>query len=402
MQLDQERIVRRWLESRDPGDPPERLRAAIADVPRAERAARFPFLAGPSTRLPWLHVAIRPALVVLVLLVALLVALLAAMAAGYLILRPPFPPRGLVAYVAPIAASGSTGITLAAADGTMFRQVSPIQANLYDHSPRWSRDGRTLLFARTTSLDPLASCGGVGSVVMYDVATATERVVATHLRPMNVVEWSPGGDRAAYVYPPPGCGAEVELGVVDLRTGAVTTTIVLPQQSEVAPSPGGALWRVQWAGETATAVPEATVTNNGRDFTTTADVPSHDGRTVIRSTATSPERIPKLAAIDRARALQPTSGWAGCPRGRPTTPQSPTSSPADRPGRTRSISSATTSSSPRPDGGHPASSPMCSCPTGRPPISSRRSRGRPTGRPSSGSMRVACTSSMSPPAARRT
>jgi dipeptidyl aminopeptidase/acylaminoacyl peptidase len=309
MQPDHERLVRRWLDSRDPGDAPGRLRAAVADVSFADRGSRFPLLVGPPIRLPWLHRSIRPVLVVLVVLAALV----AAMAAGYVVLQPPFPPRGLIAYTAPIAASGSTGITLTSADGTVVRQVSPMQANLYDHSPRWSRNGRTLLFARTTGLDALASCGGVGSVVLYDVATATERVVVTGLRPMNAVEWSPSGDHAAYVYPPPGCGAEVELGVVDLRTGAVTTTIVLPQQSEVAPSPGGVLWRVEWAGETATVVPDATVTKDGPNFTTTADVRSHDGRTGIRYTATSPERIPKLAAIDRATGAAIDLGPGGVP-----------------------------------------------------------------------------------------
>jgi dipeptidyl aminopeptidase/acylaminoacyl peptidase len=309
MRTDQERLVRRWLESRDPGDAPTRLRAAVADVAFAERGSRFPFLQGPPIRLPWLHVSIRPVLIVL----ALVAILVAAVTAGYLVLRPPFPPRGLVAYVAPLGASGSSGISLAAADGSGRRQVSPTQANLYDHSPRWSRDGRTLLFARTTALDPLASCGGVGSVVLYDVATGTERVVATGLRPMSVIEWSPRGDRAAYVYPPPGCGAEIELGVVDLRTGAVTTTILLPQQSETAPIPGGGSWRVEWAGDTATAFPAATVSGDGRTFTTTADVPAHDGHAVVRYTATSPERIPELAAIDRATGASIELGPGGLP-----------------------------------------------------------------------------------------
>jgi dipeptidyl aminopeptidase/acylaminoacyl peptidase len=309
MRPDQERLVRRWLESRDPGDAPTRLRAAVAGVSFTERRSPFPVLHGPPIRLPWLHVSLRPVVLAL-LVVATLVALIGA---GYLVVRPPFPPRGLLAYTAPIGAHGSTGITLAAADGTVVRQVSPMQTNLYDHSPRWSRDGGTLLFARTTGLDALASCGGVGSVVLYDVATGTEHVVATGLRPMNDVEWSPGGDRAAYVYPPPGCGAEVELGVVDLATGKVTTTVVLPQESEADPSPGGVSWHVQWTGDVASAVPDASVTSNGQDFTTTADVPSHDGGTTIRYAWTTPERMPTLKAFDPATGTSIELGRGGMP-----------------------------------------------------------------------------------------
>jgi|GEM_PF-3400798 dipeptidyl aminopeptidase/acylaminoacyl peptidase len=310
MRPDQERLVRSWLESRDPGDAPAQLRAAVADVPFAERGPRFPALAGPPIRLPWLHISLRPVLLVLLVIAAVV----AALSAGYLVLRPPFPPRGLLAYIAPIAATGSTGISLSAADGSEARQLSPTQANLYDHSPRWSRDGRTLLFARTTGLDAFGSCGGVGSVVLYDVATGTEHVVATGLRPMNDIEWSPGEDRAAYVYPPPGCGTEVELGVVDLRTGAVTTTIVVPQPSEISPtSPTGVLWHVQWVGEVASAVPDATVTDNGRDFTTTADLPSHDGHASIRYAWTTPERVPTLKAINRATGTSIELGPGGVP-----------------------------------------------------------------------------------------
>jgi hypothetical protein len=130
---------------------------------------------------------------------------------------------------------------------------------------------------------------------------------------MNAVEWSPSGDHAAYVYPPPGCGAEVELGLVDLRTGAVTTTIVLPQRSEQSPSAGGVPWHVEWAGEVPSAVPDATVTNDGPVFTTTADLPSHDGRRVVRYTTTSPDRIPMLRAVDRASGTSIDLGPGGVP-----------------------------------------------------------------------------------------
>jgi hypothetical protein len=243
MRPDQERLLRSWLSARDPGHAPDRLRTLAVDVPFVERTPRFPVLAGPPIRLPWLHVSLRPVAVALLVLAALL----AGIAAGALVLRPPFPPRGLLAYVTPLAASGSVGISLTSADGATTRQVSSNAPNVYDHSPRWSRDGKTLLFARTTELDASSSCGGVGSVVLYDVAAATERVVATGLRPMNVIEWSPSGNQVAYTYPPPGCGAEVELGVVDLETGHVTTHVVLAQESEQDPSQG-IQWHVAWNG----------------------------------------------------------------------------------------------------------------------------------------------------------
>jgi hypothetical protein len=239
MRPDHERLVRQWLETRDPGDAPSRLRAASARVSFAGRGSRFPRLAGPPIRLPWIHVSIRRVAVALLLLAALL----AAVGAGYLVLRPPFPPRGLIAYVTPLAATGSTGIRLIAADGSGARAVTPETPNVFEHSPRWSADGRTLLFARNAELDPLGSCPGVGSVVLYDVATATERVLATGLRPIDTVEWSPTGDRVAYLYPPAGCGAPAELGVVDLATGRVTTTLL-----------GDGIWKVRWAGDTASAV----------------------------------------------------------------------------------------------------------------------------------------------------
>ncbi|HEY4227986.1 MAG TPA: hypothetical protein VGM49_06575 [Candidatus Limnocylindrales bacterium] len=309
MNRDDELILRRWLEARDPGPARGVLRDRVGAVPFASPGARFPGL-DLTLRAGF---GIGPIARPLVLLALVLGALLAL--AGAAVLQPwrPFPPPGLLAFTAPIAASGSTGITIATTDGTVVRQVSPAQANLYDHSPRWSRDGRSLLFARTTGLDPLGSCGGVGSVVLYDLATGTERVVATGLRPMNDIEWSPGGDRAAYVYPPPGCGAEIELGVVDLRTAAVTTTVVVPQQSETNPSPGGVLWHVEWTGDVASAVPDATVTNDGPDFTTTADVQSHDGRAVVRYTTTTPDRIPMLESTDRATRTSTDLGAGGVP-----------------------------------------------------------------------------------------
>jgi dipeptidyl aminopeptidase/acylaminoacyl peptidase len=308
MNRDDEQAIRRWLEARDPGLARGELREAVRAVPFSERPARFPAL-GLTLRAGFGIGPIARPLLLLVVVLATLVAL-----AGAVVLQPwrPFPPRGLLAYTAPIAAHGSTGISLAAADGSGGRQVSPMQANLYDHSPRWSRDGRTLLLARTTALDPLGSCGGVGSVVLYDVASRTERVVATSLRPINVIDWSPSGDKAAYTYPPPGCGAQVELGVVDLRTGQVTTTVVVPQVSELDPSP--VLWHVGWVGDQASAVPDSVLSStNGRDFTTTIDVPSHAGSFTIQYQATSPARIPTLMARSGATGASVDLGAGGVP-----------------------------------------------------------------------------------------
>jgi dipeptidyl aminopeptidase/acylaminoacyl peptidase len=306
---DDDRRLRTWLDARDPGDAPASLRDAATRVPYDTRQPTFATLDTAITRVFGTARWVRPVLVLVVVLAVV------AAAVGAALVQPwrPFPPRGWIAYATPLAAVGSTGITLVAADGSASRMVSPAQANLFDHSPRWSKDGKTLLFARTSNLDPLASCGGVGSVVLYDVASGTERIVATGLRPMNVIDWSPTGDRAAYVYPPPGCGAEVELGVVDLATGSVTTKAILPVQSEAAPA-GGIKWHVLWTGDEATAVPDGIVTTtNGRDFTTTRDVPSHDGRSHATSAATSPGFAPELHVGDVTTGVSVDLGPGGVP-----------------------------------------------------------------------------------------
>jgi WD40 repeat protein len=302
-------LLRSWLAARDPGDAPSRLRASIARVPYETRTPAFPAIDAAITRAFGRSAWVRP-LLVLVVLLALVVA-----AVGAALLQPwrPFPPRGLIAFTGPLGPTGTSGIRLVAADGTGERVVTPLQPNLFDHSPRWSADGRTLLFARTTNLDPSSACGGVGSVVLYDVASGTERIVATGLRPMAGIDWSPRGDRAAFVYPPPGCGAEVELGVVDLQTGQVTTGVVLPQQSEADPA-GGIKWHVLWTGDDATAVPDSTVTStNGRDFTTTTTVPSHDGRAQASSAATSPGLVPGLRVNDATTGASVDLGPGGVP-----------------------------------------------------------------------------------------
>ena len=190
MSADHDRRLRTWLDARDPGEAPARLWAAAGRVAIETRQPVFPALDVAIARIFGNARWIRPVLVLVVVLA------LVAAAVGAALLQPwrPFPPRGLIAYTAPLPEAGSTGIFLVAADGSGRRQISPSKANLFDHSPRWSRDGRTLLFVRTTQLDAFSACGGVGSVVLYDLSAGAERVVATGLRPMNVIDWSPAGD----------------------------------------------------------------------------------------------------------------------------------------------------------------------------------------------------------------
>ena len=155
----------------------------------------------------------------------------------------------------PLEQPGSTGIRLVSADGSGGRQLTAAAPNLYEHSPRWSPDGRTLAFARTTGLDPFGSCPGVGSVVVYEMETGTERVLATDLHPIGTLEWSPEGDRIAFLWPPPGCGAPGELGVVDVGSGQVTISKV-----------GDGARRIRWNGATVSADDASTATSRTGEF----------------------------------------------------------------------------------------------------------------------------------------
>ena len=256
MNAEQERLLRGWLDGRNPGDAPDRLRAAVAQVPYATRGSTFPALDAVMARILGPSAfAGRAAFLVILATLAL------ALVGGALLLRSEsLAPRGLIAYVAPLGSAGGTGISLVNADGTGGRRVTAVASNIFEHSPRWSADGRTLAFGRTSELSAFGACEGVGSIVLYDVATATERVVATGLRPMDVIEWAPSGDRIAFLWPPPGCGAPGELGFVDLATGTVTATEL-----------GDGLWRLQRAGATIEAVD-----------TTVWEVDSLSGELVVR------------------------------------------------------------------------------------------------------------------------
>jgi dipeptidyl aminopeptidase/acylaminoacyl peptidase len=286
MNTEQERTLHHWLAARDPGDAPARLRAVAREIPMTTRPRAFAGLDVALRHGLRLSTALRPLVVLIVLLVV------AVAIAGALVLRPwdPFPPRGLIAYVGPLGSTGASGIRLVLPDGTGGRAVSPGTANVFDHSPRWSADGRTLAFGRTSDLSAFASCEGVGSIVLYDVATATERVVATGLRPMGDIEWTPAGDRIAFLWPPPGCGAPGELGSVDVASGSLTETHL-----------GDGSWRLQRSGGAIEAVD-----------TTVWEVDSLTGELVVRCTPRGGDAAAHVQVQDRASGEQIDLGigWA--------------------------------------------------------------------------------------------
>jgi hypothetical protein len=238
MNSEHDRALHTWLASRDPGDAPARLRGLAAQLPATGLRTAFPGLDAVIWRLRGLSPMARVFVVTLVLLAL-------AVTVGALVLRPwrPLPPGGLIAYVGPLAATGTTGIRLVRADGSGGRDVSSGASNVFDHAPRWSADGRTLAFGRTSDLSAFGACEGTGSIVLYDVETGTERVVATGLRPMGAIERTPSEQEVAFLWPPPGCGAPGELGVVDLASGKVTTTRL-----------GDGTWRLQPSGAAIEAV----------------------------------------------------------------------------------------------------------------------------------------------------
>jgi dipeptidyl aminopeptidase/acylaminoacyl peptidase len=284
MNTEQERMLHDWLAARDPGDAPARLRTVATELPESGLGAIFPALDAAMWRLRALSGPARLVLAVVVLLAVVVTA-------GAVLLQPwqAFPPSGLIAYVGPLASTGTTGINLVLADGTGGRPVSSGASNVFDHSPRWSADGRILAFARNSDLSAFGACEGTGSIVLYDVATATERVIAAGLRPIDVIEWTPSGDRIAFLWPPPGCGAPGELGFVDLASGALTAIPL-----------GDGLWRLQQSGLAIAAVD-----------TTVWEVDSVSGELIVRCTRDGAS-APRVVVQDRESGAQVDlgAGWA--------------------------------------------------------------------------------------------
>lgn len=239
MNADQERRLRGWLAERDLGQAPASLRATAALVPFVHCRAVFPALDDALGRVFGPMTPLR-LLVYLTILVVLAVAIVGAA----LLPRTPFPPRGLIAYATPNGAD----VRLVAADGIGDRAVTSTPDDL-EHAPRWSPDGRTLAFARIADFprSPLDDpCAGVGSIVLFDVISATERVLATDLRPIRVIEWSPSGSKIAFLQLAADCASE-ERGVLDVASGLVTTS-----------SLAAGAWALQWSGESISTVDAST------------------------------------------------------------------------------------------------------------------------------------------------
>jgi len=293
-------MLRSWLLARDPGDAPSRLRAAAAQVPGTTSRTLRSELGVAITRVFGLS---RTAWVAVVLVLVLVGAIAVAGATLWRAIQP-FPPHGLIAFTVPLSSTGGTGIRLVSLDGSQVVSVSAGSANTYDHAPRWSADGRTLLFARTSALDALSACGGVGSIVLYDVASATERVVATGLRPIAEVEWAPAGDRIAFLWPPAGCNAPGELGFVDVSSGTVTTT----------PLAEGT-WRLERTATGIAAVPRVIEgpAPPGEPPMTRWAVTSVDGAFVATLTGPRPQAASHIEVSERGTTSVVSLGPAGSP-----------------------------------------------------------------------------------------
>jgi len=287
----QELRLRSWLESRDPGAASATLRSAVALVPAATRPSTMPALDGAIERFFGRGTWVKPVLL-LVLLSAIVLAVI-----GAALLQPwrPFPPRGLIAYQAgPLGPIGTSGIRLVAADGTGQRTVTPLEDNVYDVSPHWSHDGRTLLIARNSDLSATNFCAAVGSIVAYDVASGADRVLATGLRGIRHVEWSPSGNHVAFLSPQPGCGDAMDLGLVDAASGEVTTSAV----ESLGASTLENRWLVQWSGEAAKAIPAERLAGLPPDMTFSLQLPSPDGTAVASYTAHQPSGPVRFVVTD--------------------------------------------------------------------------------------------------------
>ena len=214
---EQERLLRDWLTGRDPGAAPARLRTAVAQVPQLQRTPIMNTLDELKARFRWVSPATR-----LVVLAGVLLALALTIIAGALLHpTPPFPPPGLIAYA-------GYGIHVTAADGSSDRALTQ---GGHEKAPRWSPDGRSILFIRFVPLpegEMTPECGEQTSIVVHDLDLGTERVLATE--PIVIsAEWSPRGDKIAFFGYGGGVGqmGSCELagsGVIDVASGRVSTS----------------------------------------------------------------------------------------------------------------------------------------------------------------------------------
>jgi dipeptidyl aminopeptidase/acylaminoacyl peptidase len=149
------------------------------------------------------------------LLAILLLTLAVAVAAAALLLRTPFSPRGLIAYT---TGSGNSGIHLIAADGTGDRPLTDHAGEIW---PRWSADGRKLLFIRSVAATPGSGCDTGTEVVIHDLETGQERGFPTEPLAWEA-EWSPSGGQVGY-FVGGECGHS-GFGLIDVASGRVTTS----------------------------------------------------------------------------------------------------------------------------------------------------------------------------------
>jgi len=211
MNAEQERVLRAWLDARDPGEAPRRLRAAVREVPSAERQPIFLALEDVRARFRWASTPLRMgALAILLLALAIGIA-----AAAALLLRTPFTPRGLIAYM---SGGGNEGIRVIEADGTGDRALTGHQGEQF---PRWSPDGSELLLIRSVAPGLGSGCDTGTEIVVRDLETGTEQVFPTAPLAWEA-EWSPSAEQIGY-FVSGACGPS-GFGLIDVATGQVATS----------------------------------------------------------------------------------------------------------------------------------------------------------------------------------
>lgn len=222
MNPEQERLLRAWLAARDPGDASAALHIAVARVPEEVDLGVAP-LRALIDRVAWAGRP-RPAWVLAVLV--LLLAMVLVVGAGWLIrtfdTTPRFPPPGLIAYGAL-----DQEIWVVNTDGSGARAITHTPEGEVD--PRWSPDGRTLLFTRLIGAAPPDSCVSFASsaLVLFDLATSTERVLVSSDGYLFDSSWSTDGRHIAFLdFDTAGCfigdaPRSRSGGLIDVASGAV-------------------------------------------------------------------------------------------------------------------------------------------------------------------------------------